>query len=94
MPRSSTRMATSDHIAGNEAMKEAFPDAPLMIGRNEAFLLRDPGANMSAPFGLPIASPAAERLVDDGERLELAGFELRGSRDPRTQPRLGGLCLR
>ncbi len=34
---------------------------------------------MSAPFGLPIASPAAERLVDDGERLDLAGltFEVR-----------------
>ena len=36
-----------DHIAGNQAMKEAFPDAPLLIGRNEAILLRDPGANMA-----------------------------------------------
>ena len=63
-----------DHIAGNGAMKEAFPEAPLIIGRNEAFLLRDPEANMSAPFGMPVTSPEAERLVDDGERLELAGF--------------------
>jgi hydroxyacylglutathione hydrolase len=64
----------ADHIAGNEAMKEAFPDAPLIIGRNEAFLLRNPDANLSASFGLPIASPEADRLVDDGERIELAGF--------------------
>ena len=27
-----------DHIAGNEAMKQAFPEAPLMIGVNEAAL--------------------------------------------------------
>jgi len=69
----------ADHIAGNEAMKAAYPDAPLVIGRNEAFLLRDPEANLSAPFGLPISSPAAEKLVDDGERLQLAGlnFEVR-----------------
>ncbi len=26
----------ADHIAGNAAMKAAFPEAPLIIGRNEA----------------------------------------------------------
>lgn len=69
----------ADHIAGNAAMKEAFPDAPLVIGRNEAFLLEDAEANLSAPFGLAITSPPADQLVDDGERLELAGlsFEVR-----------------
>ncbi len=41
----------ADHIAGNQAMKEAYPDAPLLIGRNEAFLLRDADANLSGPFG-------------------------------------------
>lgn len=76
----------ADHIAGNEAMKAAFPDAPLVIGRNEAFLLRDPEANLSAPFGLPIASPAAERLVDDGERLQFAGFEFEVREIPGHSP--------
>jgi hydroxyacylglutathione hydrolase len=68
-----------DHIAGNETIKSAFPQAPLIIGRNEASLLRDPHANMSAPFGLPIASPEADRLVDEGERIDIAGlvFEVR-----------------
>src|SRR5262249_456872 len=65
-----------DHIAGNAALKEAFPDAPLIIGRNEAALLGDPQTNMSAPFGMPILSPAADRLVADGERIELAGFTM------------------
>jgi hydroxyacylglutathione hydrolase len=60
-------------------MKEAFPDAPLVIGSNEAFLLRDAEANLSAPFGVPLFSPAADRLVADGERIEVAGlgFEVR-----------------
>lgn len=64
----------ADHIAGNEAMKRVYPDIPLMIGRNEARLLTDPQANLSAPFGLPLVSPKADRLMDDGERLEVAGF--------------------
>jgi hydroxyacylglutathione hydrolase len=63
-----------DHIAGNEAIKNAFPEAPLIIGRNEANLLRNPDANMSAQFGLPVHSPEADRLVDDGEQIEVAGF--------------------
>jgi glyoxylase-like metal-dependent hydrolase (beta-lactamase superfamily II) len=66
----------ADHIAGNGPLKAAFPDAPLIIGRNEARLLGDPEANLSAPFGQPLTSPAPDRLVDDGERLEVAGFSL------------------
>jgi hydroxyacylglutathione hydrolase len=76
----------ADHIAGNAAMKEAFPDAPLIIGRNEAFLLRDSEANMSAPFGLPIASPEADRLVDDGEQIELARFRFEVREIPGHSP--------
>ncbi len=64
----------SDHIAGNAAMKRAFPEAPLIIGRNEAHLLTDPEANLSAAFGAAIVSPEADLLVDEGQRLELAGF--------------------
>jgi glyoxylase-like metal-dependent hydrolase (beta-lactamase superfamily II) len=63
-----------DHIAGNAAMKLAYPEAPLIVGRNETALLADPEANMSAPFGLPVTSPEADRLVGDGEQLEMAGF--------------------
>jgi glyoxylase-like metal-dependent hydrolase (beta-lactamase superfamily II) len=37
-------------------------------------MLTDDHANLSRPFGVPIRSPAADRLVDDGERLEVAGF--------------------
>ena len=68
-----------DHIAGNRAVKAAFPDAPIVVGRNEAHLLTDAEANHSARFGMPLTSPPADRLVDHGERIEVAGlaFEVR-----------------
>jgi hydroxyacylglutathione hydrolase len=64
----------ADHIAGNQVMKQAFPDAPLVIGFNEAAHLTDPGLNMSGSFGLPLVSPEADRLVADGERIDFAGL--------------------
>ena len=64
----------ADHIAGNEAMKHAFPRAPLIIGINEAHMLIDPQANLSAAFGVPIVSPPADRLVNEGETVEAAGM--------------------
>ncbi|CAN5629357.1 MBL fold metallo-hydrolase [soil metagenome] len=76
----------SDHIAGNAALKEAFPEAPLMIGRNEAHLLTDPEANLSRPFGVDLVSPPADRLVDEGERLDLAGFSFEVREIPGHSP--------
>src|SRR5476651_101645 len=40
----------ADHIGGNEALKQRYPQAPLIIGVNEAALLTDADLNMSAPF--------------------------------------------
>ena len=76
----------ADHIAGNAVMKAAYPDAPLVIGRNEAHLLGDSQANLSAPFGMPMTSPEADRLVDDGETLELAGLTLEVREIPGHSP--------
>lgn len=64
-----------DHIAGNRALKSYAPDAPIVTGRREAALLADPEANLSAAFGLPVTSPPADLLLDDGQRVELAGIE-------------------
>lgn len=66
----------ADHIAGNEALKAAFPQAPLLIGVNEAPLLTDANANLSAQFGLPIISPEADTLLREGDVLEHAGIRL------------------
>jgi glyoxylase-like metal-dependent hydrolase (beta-lactamase superfamily II) len=66
----------ADHIAGNAALKEAFPDAPLIIGANETRLLADANANLSAPFGMALTSPPADRTVREGDAVEAAGLRL------------------
>ncbi len=65
-----------DHIAGNGALKEAFPDAPLIIGAGDEIMLSDSFANLSAFYGEPLISPPADRTVSEGEVLELAGLTL------------------
>jgi glyoxylase-like metal-dependent hydrolase (beta-lactamase superfamily II) len=66
----------SDHIGGNWALKERWPQVPLIIGTGDAEKLADPWKNLSAPFGVRITSPPADRTVREGDRLSLAGFEL------------------
>jgi hydroxyacylglutathione hydrolase len=75
-----------DHIAGNGELKAKYPAAPLMIGRNEAALLSDPAANMSAPFGMPIVSPPADRLLIEGEQFEVAGLSIEVREIPGHSP--------
>jgi glyoxylase-like metal-dependent hydrolase (beta-lactamase superfamily II) len=76
----------ADHIAGNAAMKEAFPQAPLLIGVNEAALLTDAWLNLSAPFGMALTSPPADRLVSEGEVVEAAGLALEVREIPGHSP--------
>ena len=83
-----------DHIAGNAAMKQAYPNAPLLIGRNETAALTDPEINLSGPFGIPHHQPAGgpngrRRPADRVRRLLV-----RGPRNPRPQSRFGCFRLR
>jgi glyoxylase-like metal-dependent hydrolase (beta-lactamase superfamily II) len=75
-----------DHIGGNAEMKRNYPDAPLIIGTKEADLLTDSNANLSAPFGMPITSPPADQLVDEGDVLNLAGIPLEVLEVPGHSP--------
>lgn len=67
----------SDHIAGNGAVKQRWPDVPLIIGEGDASKLTDPVGNLSAGFGISLISPPADQTVVEGEVLELAGFRLK-----------------
>ncbi len=66
----------ADHIAGNGVLKERWPEAPLIIGLDDAGKLLDPVGNLSAGFGVGLTSPAADRTVREGDVLEFAGFYL------------------
>jgi glyoxylase-like metal-dependent hydrolase (beta-lactamase superfamily II) len=64
----------ADHIGGNAALKQAFAEAPLLIGAGDARMLVDADANLSAAFGVPITSPPADRTVVEGDVVETAGL--------------------
>ena len=66
----------SDHIGGNAALKRRWPDCPIVIGTDDAEKLTDPNKNLSARFGKPIVSPPADRLVNEGDTIEFAGYSL------------------
>jgi len=76
----------ADHIAGNAALKSAFPDAPLLIGAGDEIMLSDPVANLSAFYGEPLTSPPADRTVREGDVLELAGLTLEVREIPGHSP--------
>jgi glyoxylase-like metal-dependent hydrolase (beta-lactamase superfamily II) len=65
----------ADHIAGVAAMKEEFPNAPIMIGAGDAPMLTDARRNLSALGGMPVTSPPADRLLTDGETISSLGLE-------------------
>jgi glyoxylase-like metal-dependent hydrolase (beta-lactamase superfamily II) len=75
-----------DHMAGNADLKRAYPDAPILIGTGDAAMLTDAVVNMSAAFGLPVVSPPADRLVNEGDKLTVAGVELEVFEIPGHSP--------
>jgi hydroxyacylglutathione hydrolase len=66
----------SDHIAGNQALKDKWPDIPLVIGHGDAHKLTDPKENLSAGYGVSIISPPADETVKEGDVYSSAGLEL------------------
>ena len=67
----------TDHIAGNERLKQLWPDCPLVIGVGDEPKLTDPEQNLSADFGMPIVSPPADSTVTGGDEYEAAGMRWR-----------------
>ena len=65
-----------DHIAGNAALRQAYPNLPIIIGAGDAAMLTDAMRNMGAMFGLDVVSPPADRTVSEGEVLTVAGIEM------------------
>jgi glyoxylase-like metal-dependent hydrolase (beta-lactamase superfamily II) len=74
-----------DHIGGNGEMVEAL-QKPLMIGRYDAAMLTDSNRNMSAPFGMPMTSPPADKLLDEGDVIEIGDAKLEIFHTPGHSP--------
>ncbi len=65
----------SDHIAGNAAIKERWPECPLVIGEGDADKLTDPQLNLSAFFDFALTSPPADLVVNEGDTYSAAGLD-------------------
>jgi glyoxylase-like metal-dependent hydrolase (beta-lactamase superfamily II) len=65
-----------DHIAGVDAVHRAFPQATLLVAREDEAMLRDADLNLSAPFGVDVtvATPVGEYLTP-GMSLALGAVE-------------------
>ena len=80
-----------DHIAGLAAVRQAWPDLPVLIHRDEQDFLTDPARNLSIMLEEPIVAPPATGSLAHGQMLELDErcFEVRHT--PGHSP--GGVTL-
>jgi len=65
----------ADHLAGVAVVKSKLPQAELLAPRDEHHMLQDAGANLSAPFGVPVTAPPADRLIGPGDVLSLGALQ-------------------
>ncbi len=78
-----------DHIMAVPALREKY-GAPLLAHEAEAALLGDPRKNLSTSLFGKSVSLTADRLLKDGEMVELAGLSLKTLFTPGHTP--GGCC--
>lgn len=80
-----------DHIAGVREMLRAFPGTPVWIHEAERDWLGDAELNLSAFTGTPTTCPGPDRLLRDGEVLELGALRWEVRHTPGHSP--GGITL-
>lgn len=81
-----------DHIAANAKIKEAT-GAAILIHEADAKMLTSSASNLSLFMGHRITSPAADRLLKDGDKIQIGTtIELEVIHTPGHTP--GGICLK
>jgi hydroxyacylglutathione hydrolase len=81
----------ADHIAANQTVHDAFPEAEVCIGVGDAPALPDPVANLSVLLGATLNCPAADLLLTEDQELCVGKLRLRVIETPGHTP--GGICL-
>ncbi len=66
-----------DHFAGVPALRAALPALPVIAPRDEAHMLVDAEANLSAGMGMPFTIGPPDRLIAAGDALTLASLTFR-----------------
>ncbi len=65
-----------DHIGGNSILKKSFPDAKILVHKEDREKLTSPEKNGSKQFGLNITSPDCDREVKDKETINFGDCSL------------------
>jgi len=81
----------ADHMAANAELKEAYPNAELLVHHADAEMLLEPAKNLSAFFGQSIKSPPADRVLNDGDGIALGPSSFNVIHVPGHTP--GGIAL-
>ena len=63
-----------DHIAGNGEIQEEWPECKIYVGKEDAKKLVDPEGNLSANYGVPVITPAADQTLGHGDKITVAGI--------------------
>jgi len=80
----------TDHIGGNAIVKEKT-GAPILIHRDDAPMLTAPQRNLSIFMGRWLTSPPADRVLAEGDLIEVGDIRLTVLHTPGHSP--GGICL-
>lgn len=76
-----------DHIGANSKM-----GLPVFIHASDAQLLTDPVKNISEMLGVTVSSPPANRLLEDGDKIEIGNLVLEVIHTPGHTS--GSICLK
>lgn len=80
-----------DHIAGTEAVREAFPEIKTGISEDEADFLGDPAKNLSAMSGMNVSVGDADFTLKDQQEIKFNDLVFKVISTPGHSP--GGICL-
>lgn len=81
----------ADHIVALEGMRELWPKMKVCIHKDDAQMLSNPQANLSALAGVSFKTHPADILLEDSATVSYAGISLEVLHTPGHTP--GGVCF-
>ncbi len=81
----------ADHIYANKLLRQTWPEMAIACGKEDASLLESPFRNLSPLMAAWIKSPKPDRLLVEGDRIEVGASVFEVIETPGHSP--GGISL-